>query len=279
MSNQIAELLATAKEVLPAKYNALLEAQVLLAHALGWDRSKLYAWPEFEVTDEIVTRFQSYISRRQAHEPIAYIVGYKEFWSLIFKVTRDTLIPRADTELLVETVLNLMPPSPLTIADIGTGCGAIGCALAKSRPNWRVFGGDVSAEALAVARENAASLAISNIEFRVSDWLTAFSELKFNCIVGNPPYIREYDLHLTRGDVNYEPRLALTAGPRGLECFQIILLQAAKVLIPGGLIAFEHGYDQGAAVRALLEQAGYYDVTTKQDLAGLERVTYGCSPV
>lgn len=272
----ITELLDWAKSQLPHADNAALEAQVLLAHALNCERVYLYSWPNKEVTEPQQQQFETFIARRIAKEPLAYILGYKEFWSLKLKVTPDTLIPRWDTELMVETTLAKLPnDKPLRILDLGTGCGAIACALASERPNWQIVASDVSAAALSVAQENANSHQLNNVQFIQSDWFANLAGQRFDAIVSNPPYIRETDLHLTQGDLPAEPKLALTAGPLGLESFKLILSQVKQYLNTNGLLAFEHGFDQGEAVRSLLEAFGLKEIETIRDHSGNERVTLG----
>jgi len=271
----IAELLEWGKEVLIKHDVPQLEAQVLLAYVLGCDRAYLYAWPENEVSEENIKQYQEIIRRREQHEPIAYLVGNKEFWSLAFKVSKDTLIPRADTELLVQTVLDNLPQTMQSVVDVGTGCGIIACTLAHQRPNWQVYGVDISAQALEIARINAHDLHISNVEFIESNWLQNLKGKSFDAIIGNPPYIREGDVHLIHGDLLYEPKIALTPGPTGLEAFQIILSQCPFYLKPNGLIAFEHGFDQADKVAELLTRAGFDNIKTFQDFSGNQRVTIG----
>lgn len=271
----IAELLEWAKQALAKHEVAQLEAQVLLAYILGCDRAYLYAWPEKEVSTDNIKRFEEIIQRRQQHEPIAYLVGDKEFWSLKFKVSKDTLIPRADTELLVQTVLDHLPQTAQSIVDVGTGCGIIACTLAHLRPKWQVYGVDISDSALEIAKWNAQNLQISNVTFIESNWLQNLEGKRFDAIIGNPPYIREGDVHLIHGDLLYEPKIALTPGPTGLEAFQIILSQCPSHLKPNGLVAFEHGFDQADKVSTLLESAGFQHIKTFQDFSGNQRVTIG----
>lgn len=271
----VSEALILGKSALSAQTHALLEAQILLADVLQWERSKLYAWPEHLLTLAQQKQYQDHLQRRQVREPIAYIVGVKEFWSLSFKVTPDTLVPRLETELLVEMVLTHLCKETLTVADLGTGAGTIACALAFERPAWQLIATDICPRALKVAQHNAASLQLANIEFIQSNWLQGIKDKQFDAIVSNPPYIREYDLHLTQGDLIHEPRHALTCDSTGLKAFCHILSQCQKHLKPQGLIAFEHGFDQGQALRELLQQAGFKQIKTVCDIAGLERVTGG----
>lgn len=271
----ISELLQWATQSLPLHDYALLEAQVLLAYVLHCERSYLYAWPEKEVTQPQLEQFEALIVRRQQHEPIAYLIGQKEFWSLSFQVTRDTLIPRFETELLVQKVLEILLPTPLDILDVGTGCGNIACALAHERNQWHITATDVSAAAIAVAKRNAKNLNLNDITFLQSEWLSALPDKYFDAIISNPPYIRQNDVHLIHGDLLYEPQIALTPGIKGLEAFEILIAQAAQHLKPNGLLALEHGFDQAEAVSSLLQQSAFHNIQTFQDLAGLSRVTVG----
>lgn len=276
----IEELLVIGKaalEPMDVKHsNPVLEAQLLLAHVLGCERVTLYTWPQRAVSEENEATYLALLERRQQHEPIAYILGHKEFWSLHFEVNEFTLVPRYETELLVETVLAQLPESPQMVLDMGTGCGAIACALASSRPQWQIMATDISAGALEIAQKNANNLDLaSRISFMQSDWFSAIPNQKFDAIVSNPPYIREYDLHLMHKDLLFEPKNALTPGPSGLEAYKIILAQCKNYLKPKGLLAFEHGFDQGQALQNLLIEAGFTEVTTYHDLAALERVTIG----
>lgn len=280
MSKTISQWLAFGKDALASQTLPMLEAQLLLSHVLQCDRIKLYTWHDKVLLDQQVEEFKACIQRRQNHEPMAYILGYKEFWSLTFKVTPDTLIPRSDTELLVETLLSHLPERSQQVLDLGTGCGAIACALAHSRPTWQLTAADISEKALSVAKVNAEKLGLSErIQFIQSNWFESIPEKAFDAIVSNPPYIREYDLHLLHGDLLYEPRLALTPGPSGLGAFEVIVKQCQSYLKKGALLAFEHGFDQGEMVQKILEHAGFVQVQTYRDLAGLERVTIGKTPL
>ncbi|MBS0286240.1 MAG: peptide chain release factor N(5)-glutamine methyltransferase [Proteobacteria bacterium] len=272
----IGELLKWASDALKQSQDVpQLEAQVLLAHVLDCSRSALYAWPEKEVSNTDTETFQSLIQRRLQHEPIAYLTGHKEFWSLDFEVTKDTLIPRADTELLIKVVMQTLDDNPHTVIDLGTGCGAIACTLAHLKPKWQVVGLDISKQAIQVAQKNAQKLNISNVEFLVSNWFESLPPKQYDAIVGNPPYIRGNDVHLIHGDLPFEPTIALTPGNTGFEAYEIILNACKPYLKDKGLVAFEHGFDQGAHLSELLAQAGFGDIETFQDLAGKDRVTIG----
>lgn len=272
----IQELLAFATLELKASQDIpQLEAQVLLAHVLGQTRAYLYTWPEKEVSTKEEAEFQALLSRRLNHEPIAYLTGHKEFWSLDFEVTKDTLIPRADTELLVKTVLDKTDDMAKAVVDLGTGCGVIACTLAHIRPQWEVVGLDISDEALIVARKNALNLHISNVQFLQSNWFENLPVKEYDIILGNPPYIRGGDVHLIHGDLPFEPEIALTPGRSGLEAFVAILANCHRYLKSKGLLAFEHGFDQREQLTSLLADAGFVDIQTFQDYAGKDRVTIG----
>ncbi len=272
----IQELLAFATLELKASQDIpQLEAQVLLAHVLGQTRAYLYTWPEKEVSSKEEAEFLALLNRRLNHEPIAYLTGHKEFWSLDFEVTKDTLIPRADTELLVKTVLDKVDDTAKAVVDLGTGCGVIACTLAHIRPQWEVVGLDISAEALIVARKNALNLHLSNVKFLQSNWFENLPVKEYDVILGNPPYIRGGDVHLIHGDLPFEPEIALTPGRSGLEAFVTILANCHHYLKSKGLLAFEHGFDQREQLTKLLEDAGFVDIQTFQDYAGKDRVTIG----
>lgn len=252
-----------------------IEAEVLLGTVLAVGRAWLYANPETELSISQQSEFNALVKRRETGEPIAYLTGHREFWSLNLKITEDVLIPRPETELLVETALALIPPSARwRIADLGTGSGAVALAIASERPLCDVFATDISEAALAVARENERNIFPGRIRFSRGSWLDALSG-KFHVIVSNPPYIAAQDPHLLAGDCRFEPTGALTAGRDGLAAIQHIAETAPAYLETGGLLALEHGFDQGGAARKLLETSRYHEVTTVNDLENLERVTYG----
>lgn len=255
-----------------------LEAEILLSLATSKSRSHFFAWPENEPAAAELEVFQSLLKQRLSGLPIAYISGSREFWSREFRVTADTLIPRPETELLVELALQRMPPNQtMEIADLGTGSGIIGITLALERPLAQVTALDFSPAALAVAKQNAEMLGANSVRFVESDWFTALDKsTEFDLIVSNPPYIAADDLHLQQGDVRFEPLTALAAGADGLADIRHIVLAARGHLKPGAWLLFEHGYDQGTAARALLETAGYTAVQTFQDLQGHDRVSAGC---
>jgi len=250
----------------------------LLCHSLAVSRSWLYANPEQQVESRHHDDFLLLVQRRGQGEPIAYLTGNREFWSLRLKVTPDVLIPRPETELLVETVLARIPSDvPWRIADLGTGSGAIALAIARERPGCEVWATDISPAALSIAQENIDALGLGQIRLLQGSWLAPLAG-KFNCIVSNPPYVSNNDPHMKEGDIRFEPASALTSGADAMASIRHIAVESLPRLEDGGLLAFEHGYEQGAASRQLLLQLGYADVETIRDLAGLERVTKGKKP-
>lgn len=271
----IAQALALGQQRLSFVENPSLESQILLSHVLQCERSFFYTWPEKILSEQHFEQFSHLVQRREKHEPIAYLVGQKEFWSATFKVTPSTLIPRSETELLVEKMLECLPEGPLELVDLGTGSGIIACTLALLRPQWHIYAVDICLEALAIAQHNAAHLKLGNISFVHSTWLEALKGKRFAAVVSNPPYLKEDDSHLRQGDLPYEPRSALVAGPNGLEAFQAIIAQVGGYLLPEGYLAFEHGFEQGKAVSDLMTTAHFASVKTYCDLAGCERVTIG----
>lgn len=274
----IAELVAAGREQLAnCSDSAKLDAQVLLSFVLDKPTSYLLAWPEKSVSVEIVERFIELVERRLQGEPIAYIIGEREFWSLPLKVSPATLIPRPDTEILVELVLDhYLVQSNLRCLDLGTGTGAIALALASEQPNWQVEAIDFNPDAVLLAQTNAKNLAIGNVDIYQSDWFSAVSSTKeFDVIVSNPPYIDQDDPHLSQGDVVFEPNSALVAADNGLADIRHIATQAKSYFIAGGRLYIEHGYQQGRAVRDLLRELGYRDVVTAKDYSGNDRISYG----
>jgi release factor glutamine methyltransferase len=257
-----------------------LDAEILLAAALGKPRSYVLAHPEQRVLDcEATDRFEAHVTRRAHGEPIAYILGEKEFWSLAIEVGPDVLIPRPETELAVELALGHLPASvPGRALDVATGSGAIALALAHERPRQTVIGTDVAAAAVARARRNAGRLGLSNLQFRHGSWFEPVRDERFTLIVSNPPYIAEDDPRVERAVRRFEPHDALFAGPTGLEALQILAAGAPHHLVPGGWLILEHGDTQAAAVRELMHHAGFESVRTACDLAGRERCTEGCRP-
>ena len=269
----IESLLNTAD--LPDSPTPRLDAELLLAQALGKSRSYLRTWPEREVEAAQQARFVADLARRRAGEPVAYILGQQGFWSLELEVAPHTLIPRPDTELLVETTLALLPATPAAVLDLGTGTGAIALALASERPAWRVTGVDRVPEAVALAERNRARLKLSNAAFVESHWFDALAGQRYRAIVSNPPYIAAADRHLDEGDVRFEPSSALVAGEDGLDDIRLIVAQAPDYLEAGGWLLLEHGFDQASAVRELLTARGFTAVESRRDLGGHERISLG----
>jgi release factor glutamine methyltransferase len=253
-----------------------VDAAVLLAHVLGRQRSWLHAHGEDAVAEVDAMRYRELLARREAGVPVAYLTGSRGFWRFDLQVTPDTLVPRAETELLVELALERLPADrPLRIADRGTGSGAIALALASERPRSRVVATDASAAALAVARRNAEALVVGNVEFREGDWLAPLAGERFELIASNPPYIALGDPHLGEGDLRFEPAGALSSGDDGLDAIRAIVSAAPAHLVAGGWLLLEHGWEQGDAVRGLMERAGFSAVATGRDLEQRERVTCG----
>jgi len=258
--------------------NPRLEAEILLAHVLDKPRTHLFAWPENRLDGSARILFETLIERRLSGEPSAYLTGYREFWSLELKVTRDTLIPRPETELLVEQALTLIPAeSTYRIADLGTGSGAISAAIASERPACRILATDISAAALEIARENFEKLDLGNVCCAQGQWCAALpaEDPLFDLIVSNPPYIASTDPHLTEGALPWEPAHALISGMHGLDDIHTIVTEASHHLIPGGWLLLEHGYDQGEQVRHMLNTAGFQLFRTFRDLSGRERLSQG----
>jgi len=253
-----------------------VDAEWLLAHALERPRAWLFAHAGDPVPEEAAERFTALLARREAGEPVAYLTGVQGFWTLELEVSPATLIPRPETELLVELALARIPGGSATrIADLGTGSGAIALAIAKERPRSYVVATDASEPALEVARRNAVHNGIANIEFRQGDWLVPLAGERFDLIASNPPYIAEGDPHLGEGDLRFEPPAALSSGRDGLDAIRRIVRDAPLHLQPGGWLLLEHGWGQGAAVRALLGEAGFSEVETAQDLEGRDRISLG----
>lgn len=269
--------LTTAIEKLnKASDSAILDAEVLLSHVLKKPRSHLRAWPEKALTTQEQTQFLQLIAQRLKGVPIAYIIGYREFWSLDFKVNPDVLIPRPDTELLIDLSLKLLKDTPQAqIVDLGTGSGIIAISLATERPDLEVFATDLSEKALSIAKQNATKHQIKNIRFFLSDWFDAIDCSKFDLIISNPPYINENDPHLSQGDLRFEPKTALIAEDQGLKDIKIITKQARLFLKSGATLLIEHGFNQQVEVHSIFNTLKYINITTHSDLAGHPRVTSG----
>ncbi len=253
-----------------------VDAEVLLCHLLKKNPSHLIAWPEKRLDSAQQRAFNALLQRRINGEPIAYITGHREFWSLDLQVTPATLIPRADTEILVEQALERIPDSvQWQIADLGTGSGAIALAIARERPRCQLYAVDISADALAVAQQNARRLAIPNVTFLQGDWLASFQQKSLNMILANPPYIEDNDPHLEQGDLRFEPTIALSSGADGLDDIRLLIECSRKPLQPGGWLLLEHGYQQSAESLEIMRQQGYRKVQGHLDYGGNDRVACG----
>ncbi|MGB5622521.1 MAG: peptide chain release factor N(5)-glutamine methyltransferase [Gammaproteobacteria bacterium] len=251
-----------------------LDAEILLGLVLRKPRSYLHAWPERMLSEEERHRYNLLIRRRFSGEPMAYISGVREFWSMPLRVNRQVLIPRPETELLVEKALNhISEDEEVRVLELGSGCGAVSLAIAHERPKAEVIGVDISEEALTVARLNAKLFKIANVEFLHSNWFDAVRGQKFNVVVSNPPYVINRDEFLLAGNLRFEPELALAGGDDGLECFRQIIDRAHNYIVRQGWLLFEHANDQERSIRRLLEAQRYYDITCYQDAAGHDRVT------
>jgi release factor glutamine methyltransferase len=251
-----------------------LDAEVLLAFVLEKNRSYLRAWNDKTLDIETISKFETLISEREKGVPIAYLTGIREFWSRDFIVSSDVLIPRPDTEILIEQCLVKIPVDvPFTILDLGTGSGVIAVTLAAERPNANIFAVDASLVALEIAKKNGQKYNCQNIEFILSDWFSNVPKIEFDLIVSNPPYISFDDEHLTQGDVQFEPKSALIAAENGLSDIKKIAFDAKTYLKQNGQLWFEHGYNQAKSVREILKNLVYSDIQTFTDLAGQDRVT------
>jgi len=257
--------------------SARLDAELLLGHVMQHSRAALFARLRDELADETLLKAEALLKRRDRGEPIAYITGTREFWMMPLKVTSAVLVPRPETECLVEFALARLPEDrALALLDLGTGSGAIALALARERPHACVLAIDASDAALAVAEDNARALKLANMRCLHSDWFAAIDPgLRFDLIASNPPYVAGHDPHLQQGDLRYEPRMALTPGGDGLSAIRRISADARAYLKPDGWLLFEHGFDQGAAVRTILERDGYSEVRTERDMEDRDRVTLG----
>ncbi|MGR4897118.1 peptide chain release factor N(5)-glutamine methyltransferase [Stenotrophomonas sp. LARHCG68] len=274
----VAELLREAAGRLSGA-DARHEAEQLLLHVLGVERAWLFAHATDAVDQDARQRFELLVARRAEGHPLAYLVGRRGFWTLDLQVNTATLIPRPETELLVEQALARLPDDDMVrVADMGTGSGAVALSIASERPLATVMATDVLGPALAVAVKNAQAHGLENVWFRRGHWFVALGADRFDMIVSNPPYIAAADPHLQQGDLRFEPPPALASGADGLDAIREIVAGAPEHLVPGGWLLLEHGWDQGEAIRALLEQAGFVDAQTVQDLEQRDRVTLGRLP-
>lgn len=256
--------------------SARRDAEILLLHVLQRDAMWLYAHDDEMPAAEVQAAFLQLLRRREQGEPVAHLIGQRGFWTLDLTVSAHTLIPRPETELLVEFALEkILANSAAAVLDLGTGSGAIALAVKSERPSCVVTAVDASADALTVARANAARLQLP-VEFLQGSWFAPLSGRRFQVILSNPPYIPQDDQHLVQGDVRFEPRSALVSGADGLDDIRLLVQSAPAYLLPGGWLALEHGFDQAAAVRALMQATGFTQVDSRRDLDSHERITFGC---
>ncbi|RTE87423.1 MULTISPECIES: peptide chain release factor N(5)-glutamine methyltransferase [Gammaproteobacteria] len=271
----IAEALSYAKGLFITSETPLIDAQWLLMKVLDCDRGYLYTWPERKLSDEQLEQFKAFSERRAKGEPVAFITGSRSFWTFDLEVNDSTLIPRSDTEILVQTCLELEVPEHADVLELGTGTGAIALALASEKPDWAIIAVDKSHEAVELARRNLARLEFGNVEVFTSDWFSKVELGKtFNLIVSNPPYIDPEDPHLTRGDVQFEPKSALISEHQGYKDIEYIITNGLDFLCNEGWLALEHGAEQALQVRDIFLKKGYKRVNTVQDYANLDRVTF-----
>jgi len=267
-----ADLLASSSE------SAKLDAQVLLLHILKKPRSYLFTWPEHALSDEQQSQFNVFIQRRLKGEPVAHITGLREFWSLSLEVNATTLIPRPDTETLVEQALEIALPATAKVLDLGTGTGAIALALGSEMPSWQITAVDRVSDAVALATRNQQRLAINNVHVKQSNWFSELHGEKFNLIVTNPPYIESSDIHLNQGDVRFEPLSALVADDCGMSDIKQIITQSRDYLSSNGYLLIEHGFEQSEAVRHFFEKMAFVNIKTVKDLGNNDRVTLALWP-
>ncbi len=277
---QISQLIKTASQQLETSSDSpRLDAEVLLAHSLQKNRTWLTTWSDKTLSPAETDAFQRLLKRRQLGEPVAHITGTREFWSLDLQVTKDTLIPRPETELMVEQILEHYPQtSAINLLDLGTGSGAIALALASERPHWHISATDKSDAALDIARQNAARLELKNIEFYAGHWFDAIAPVgnpQFDIIASNPPYIPAADPHLLQGDVRFEPLTALAAGEDGLDDIRLICQQAGRYLKTTGMLIIEHGFDQKTEIQQIFTDCGYKKIQQITDLAHNPRLCIG----
>jgi len=252
------------------------DREVLLAHAIDRDRAWIWSHLDDQVENpKHLEQYDQLLAQRTRGHPVAYLLGYREFYARRFYVSPEVLIPRPETELLIELALDLLPKEKARVIDVGTGSGAIGLTLAAERPEWAVLASDLSESALAVASINRDQLALDRVELAHCDLLSGLSDRRFDLVISNPPYVAEGDPHLDSGDLRYEPAIALASGHDGLDLIRLLINQAAQVLDTKGWLLFEHGYDQAEAVRALLDAHGFEATRSWTDLSGIERASGG----
>lgn len=279
MNNNIGGLISASTKLLTGSDSARLDVELMLAHILDRNRTWLFTWPEYELTSRERCQFEDLLQQRIAGKPIAHILGKREFWGLDIQCDKHTLIPRPETELIVETALSLNLPKQAKVLDLGTGTGAIALALASEKPHWEIIGIDKIPEAVYLAQSNAGSLNISNVDWYLGSWFEPLSKHQvFDLIVSNPPYVEENSPWLLRGDVRFEPHSALTSGSDGLKDIRQIVDQSAQHLQPEGVLIVEHGFDQAKAVSKIFSSAGFRSTDLIKDYAGLDRITLGHKP-
>ncbi len=275
----VAQALAWAtSQLTPHSDSAKLDAEVLLLKVLDKTRTYLFTWPEAELTSAQQQQFEQAVARRVTGEPVAHITGEREFWSLPLEVNASTLIPRPDTETLVEHVLSMPLPKAAEVLDLGTGTGAIALALASEFPNWKITAVDASEQAVALAKRNQARLGFNNVTIIHSNWFSGVGEQQFDLIVSNPPYIDPTDEHLSQGDVRFEPQSALVANQQGYADIYHIITSAKLHLRSGGYLLLEHGFEQADKIRQFFAQMAYINILTIKDMAGCDRVTLAMMP-
>jgi release factor glutamine methyltransferase len=271
----ISQLLQSAVQSNCLSDTAILDCELLLCHVLDVDRSYLKTWPDRELSSAVEEQFQQLLQRRIQGEPVAYLIGTQGFWTLDLKVSPDTLIPRPETELLIEAALELALPQRANVLDLGTGTGAIALALASERSQWQVSAVDLMPKAVQLASANCQRHQLGNVKIFQSCWFKEIPAQRFDLIVSNPPYIEYGDRHLTQGDVRFEPASALVSGADGLDDLRQLIAESVEYLADKGWLMVEHGNQQGAAVRELFHHAGFSAVETRVDLNNLERITLG----
>lgn len=272
---RIDEALARSERLKAVSDTARLDTELLLCHLLNKPRSYLFTRPEALLDEDLVKRFEALMARRETGEPVAHLIGTRDFWTLTLEVSPSTLIPRPDTETLVETVLQRFTQTGLRVVDLGTGTGAIALALASEHPDWQLVAVDRMSDAVALAQRNRDRLQLNNVEVLEGSWCEPLQG-RYDLIVSNPPYIEPGDPHLQQGDLRFEPHSALVADDQGLSDIRLIADQARAYLVEGGWLIFEHGYNQADQVQALLSERGYSQLFTQRDLGDQPRVTGGC---
>jgi release factor glutamine methyltransferase len=273
----ISELLKLSSQLTAISDSPQLDCELLLCYTLDVDRTWLRTWPEKEISQPLEAKFLALLEQRVEGQPIAYLIGSRGFWSMDLQVSKDTLIPRPETELLVELALGLQLPKNSDGLDLGTGTGAIALALASERPDMNFVAVDFQSGAVSLANKNCQALGLANVEIFQSDWFDSvqLTEDQFDLIVSNPPYISATDPHLQQGDVRFEPNTALVSGIDGLDDLKKIIAKSPFYLKPNGWLLLEHGFDQGSAVARLMSEAGFQKVVTHQDYNLIDRVTLG----